>query len=129
MLKSWRIWRCVAVALVAGGIVGVLYWFPPAETGWMPKCPMKLCTGWDCPACGFQRATHALLHGNVAEALAYNYFFVISIPYFVAVVIGKWGVKGKLQWHWQRIVEHRYAVSAYIVLFMLWWVVRNIWGL
>ena len=42
-------------------------------------------TGWDCPACGGQRALHSLLHGRVGEALHFNPFLVVSVPYFLAV--------------------------------------------
>ena len=53
------------------------FFFDPNQQVWMPKCPLRLLTGWNCPACGLQRAAHALLHGRFVEALTYNYFIVI----------------------------------------------------
>lgn len=70
-----------AALIVAAGTV--LYFVDPVGTAWAPKCMFRTITGWQCPGCGISRATHALLHGHFAEALAYNYFFVVSIPYFL----------------------------------------------
>lgn len=38
----------------------------------IPPCPFHALTGLYCPGCGSLRATHALLHGRLAEALQFN---------------------------------------------------------
>lgn len=38
----------------------------------LPPCTFKNLTGCPCCGCGATRATHALLHGNIAEALHLN---------------------------------------------------------
>lgn len=35
-------------------------------------CPMKALTGFDCPACGMQRAVLELLRGDLVESLNYH---------------------------------------------------------
>ena len=62
-------------------IVGFYYFVNPLIGSFPIKCVWLDLTGTQCPACGFQRAVHSLSHGKVLEALRYNYFFIISIPY------------------------------------------------
>ncbi|MDE6491024.1 MAG: DUF2752 domain-containing protein, partial [Muribaculaceae bacterium] len=83
-------------------------------------------TGLQCPGCGFSRAAHAVLHGRWSEALAYNYFFVISIPYLIAVVVASL-LPGCARL--RRYALHRYAAWTYVVMFGLWWVIRNVAGI
>ena len=108
----------------------MLYLFlDPAKYVWMPKCPFHLLTGWNCPACGVQRALHALLNGRPAEALAYNYFFIFSIPYATALVVAA-GLKGFGRGErFIRVAESPILSRVYIVLFFVWWVLRNVLGI
>ncbi len=65
-----------ATAVAAGFVVvvaiAVLWAFDPGTAGFFPGCPMFLWTGWQCPGCGTTRALHAVLHGDVATAWAFN---------------------------------------------------------
>lgn len=82
-------------------------------------------TGLECPSCGSQRALHFLLHGEWAAALACNPFLVLSIPYVLSVAYAcLW--PGKTAQSVKRVVLGRIAVYAYLILFVLWWIVRNI---
>ena len=74
--------------LLAVGVVVGLYFLDPVKYVLMPKCPFKMLTGLSCPGCGIQRAIHALLHGDVAGAVKYNFFLVYSGPYAMAFVVG-----------------------------------------
>ena len=108
-------------------LLGVTYYFvnPSSHTHYI-KCPWYICTGTSCPACGSQRALHALTHGHLLEALRYNYFFVISIPYaLVAVLVSWYNVNHRLD-RLKELAFHRYTLYGYVVLFCAWWVVRNI---
>jgi hypothetical protein len=64
----------VALALVAGGAAYV--WLGP------PVCPTALFLGIPCPGCGLTRATLALLHGDVARALALHPLVFVLSPVF-----------------------------------------------
>ena len=63
--------------------IAVLYWFNPEDYMWMPKCPTKLLFNIDCPGCGFQRAIHAILHGEFKRAFALNPFLFLAAPYAI----------------------------------------------
>jgi len=111
----------IAVLLAAG--LGVVYYFAEPSSVWMPKCPFRFLTGWECPACGSQRALHALLHGRFAEALGCNPFLVISIPYLSAVAYTTFrpgGRSGRLGY-----VQHPYVIRVYAAIFIFWWIFRN----
>lgn len=119
--------RIVFTLLVLSGGV-VLYWLDPARYVFMPKCVFRMLTGWDCPGCGLQRAVHALLHGRFAEALQYNYFLLLALPYVVAVMYMEWFTQGERHLRLRRVLYHHYVLYAYVVLYLMWWVVRNVLG-
>lgn len=56
----------------------------------LPKCAVHELTGFHCPGCGNTRAAHALLHGDVTEALRQNAILVIALPFFVFFVWHTW---------------------------------------
>jgi hypothetical protein len=93
------------------------------------KCPWNLLTNTQCPACGFQRALHALLHGEMSKALAYNYFFILSIPYALLAIASTWynfhHVFDKLK----VVVFHHYTLYCYLILYFAWWIIRNIYNI
>lgn len=109
---------------VAGGIVLVYCFLDPMQE-WAPKCPFKLLTGWDCPACGNQRALHALLHGDWAGAWRYNPYVWFALPYFALVVYTTYEHSPRAA-RWRRIVQHPMTVMVFFMLTMLWWLLRNI---
>ena len=49
----------------------------------MPKCPTKLLFNIDCPGCGFQRAIHAIIHGEFKRAFSLNPFLFLAAPYAI----------------------------------------------
>lgn len=51
-----------------------------------PSCPLYASTGLWCPGCGITRATHALLHGDIAAAFGFNLFF----PLFLGAIALGW---------------------------------------
>ena len=50
----------------------ILFTFPPTSSRFYPQCTFHQITGLLCPGCGTTRALHALLHGRIAEAFAFN---------------------------------------------------------
>lgn len=120
--------RSVVVAVIAAVMLGVMalfYLLDPEQSQLMPKCAFKLLTGLDCPSCGSQRALHALLHGRVADALSFNPFLVLSIPYLIAVM---WGYAKTIPGSdvVRRIAHHPIAMLTYVALFCIWWIARNL---
>lgn len=118
------VWLCIG--LVALAALPVLWYADPEQAAWMPKCMIHTLTGWQCPGCGITRATHALLHGEFARAIAYNWFFVISIPYLLAVLavcnIPALSRRPRLR----NAVAGVRTAWVYVALFGLWFVIRNI---
>lgn len=123
-IKRAIFWGMTALSISA---LIVLYFVDPMYCKWAPKCFFHQLTGWQCPGCGISRATHALLHGHFAEALAYNYFFVISVPYLLSVCVVSAMTKSALGKRLRLFVTGPVIAWSYVVLFCLWWVVRNIY--
>lgn len=73
---------------VAGGVL--LWQVDPHQAGNpLPPCPSLWLTGLFCPGCGSTRALHALVHGDLATALAMNPLLVLSLP-AVALLALEW---------------------------------------
>lgn len=71
---------------------GLLYAFDPSGPGSLfPPCPLFALTGLLCPGCGTTRALHALVHADLARAMAMNPLMVVSIP---AVALMGWDALG-----------------------------------
>ena len=120
-------WRAsYAWAAAALTFIVVLYFLNPTDYVLMPKCPFKLLTGYDCPGCGFQRAMHAFLHGDLVGALRFNPFLVLAVPYLLSLIVSDWLLHGKQAARWQRVTHHPLLLGSYLVLFFVWWVVRNL---
>ncbi len=122
-VRRHRTAAAVAAAAAVAGLA-VAYYFADLGSAWMPKCPFRLLTGFDCPACGSQRALHALVHGRVAESLGHNPFLVISIPYFLLVAYTTFWPQARER-GLLRYVQHPTVIYLYAAVFILWWIVRN----
>ena len=123
-----RIFLAVFFALVAVALP-LIWWFDPIQSEWMPKCIVKSLTGWQCPGCGITRATHAVLHGRFAEALSYNLFFIFSIPYLLAVGLVSYIPALYRRVRLRRVVLGVPLALTYVILFLIWFVVRNLLGI
>ncbi len=114
-------WLTLLVAAVAGA-VATLWWVDPAAAGWLPQCPLHLLTGWHCPGCGATRAAHALLHGDVAQALAKNPLLVCVAPPAAAYWVWNRVRRGP---GWATSVPHR-AILVVLVVMIVYGVLRNL---
>lgn len=113
-----------ATAILAVAVV--LYYYSPTAYRFWPKCPLRLITGLSCPACGIQRALHALLNGHIAQAIAYNYYLVYALPYTAALISARTMPQGKARQRARDILESRTAIGIYVVSFCLWFIIRNV---
>lgn len=120
--KKWL--AAAAIVAIAAAAVAIYYYIDPARVGWMPRCPFRWLTGWQCPACGNQRALHALLHARWADAWGYNPFLIVSLPYLIALVAARLLRSRRPRFY--AAVAHPRVVMTYVVLICLWWVVRNV---
>ena len=111
-------------------LLGAFYYFVNPNIQSFPiQCPWRMLTGTQCPSCGFQRALNALAHGHVCQALSYNYFFILSIPYaLIAVLVSWYNFNHRLD-GLKRIAFHPTTLKAYVILFFAWWIARNLLGL
>lgn len=116
--------RIILISIVTFVIVAY-YLIDPVGYEWMPKCPLLLLTGYECPACGVQRAFHATLHLRFAEALAYNLFLVISLPYLILAFYA-FSLKGPGSGGLRYTLFSRAGVLCYLVLWFAWWIIRNL---
>lgn len=121
--KSRRVVAIVVVATLL--LLGAFYFFvDPGSSIVAPKCVVKALTGYDCPSCGGQRALHALLHGEVADAFRLNPFLVVAVPYLLALLYAHFAT-GRRAARVRQVTHHPAVIWGYVVLFFLWWVVRN----
>lgn len=127
--KFWII--LIPVAIVAAGIF--YYCVNPSESHYAPRCLMKLLTGWQCPSCGGQRALHAFLHGRIAEAVSYNLFFVIAVPFLLVTDYSTLMINrpnpSRFTIALYNFSTSRYTLFSYIAIYLIWWVLRNILGI
>jgi len=77
MIMKWPM--AATVVLLAAGCAMLLR-FPPTEYTFYPECPIHHFFGILCPGCGTTRALAALLHGHIAEALAFNALTTLLAP-------------------------------------------------
>lgn len=60
---------------------------PAAVQHFLLPCPFKKLTGWDCPGCGFQRSTIALVKGNYQESFSvYPAMLPIYLLFITAII-------------------------------------------
>lgn len=109
-----------ALALLAG----VYLLFDPAETVWMPKCPVHVLTGFDCPGCGSQRAFHALLNGDFEGMVRANALLVIFFPFILLTGVAELNKK-----RWPRLyraISQPAVIYSLLGLVIAWTILRNI---
>ena len=113
-------------ALLVVLVVVVYFVFDPASSALFPKCGFLMLTGYKCPGCGMQRMVHALLHGDVVAAFRYNAYLMLVLP-LVAVVLVLECLRNRVPRLYARLPFNAIAVG-YLVLTLVWMVVRNVFG-
>lgn len=76
--------RAVAPPAVTALAAIILLRFPPAQYSFYPQCPIHQFLHLECPGCGATRATAALLHGRLAEAMHFNALVTSLLPFAAA---------------------------------------------
>ena len=123
-LSAKKISLVLAVAGLLAG-VAVLYFFPPGQTWFYPRCVFHQVTGLDCPGCGGLRATHQLLHGHFRAAFALNPLLVVILP-----MLGWFAVAGAVKVATGRELSHPFRHPAWVwgllALVVVFAIVRNL---
>jgi hypothetical protein len=119
-------WLLVLFALcVPAGLV-FLYAVPPVDSPFYPRCFFNMTTGMHCPGCGLTRCLHALLHGDILQALAYNALAVVLILPLLLVETVRLTIPVFTK---KPLARARYSTLFFrllLVLFVAYWIVRNI---
>ncbi len=114
----------VLICALTGGLA-LLYWFPP-ETSWFyPPCLIRTATGFYCPGCGTTRALHALLHGNLRQAVQHNLLLVALLP-ALAAFVGVQALSLAQSGQWRELRFIRYAPVLLLGLMLLFGLLRNL---
>jgi hypothetical protein len=76
-----------------------LYWLPPWQYGFYPRCPIFELTHYQCPGCGMTRALAALLHGQFLLSWHYNPLALLLLPWFaIYFAVNYWRVLHNREW-------------------------------
>lgn len=85
------------------------------------KCIFKSLTGYDCPACGLQRAIVNLSQGNFVEAFWVNPYLALIFPYIALLlfshILKRENLKKKITSMW--------VVIPLATITLSWWIIRN----
>lgn len=98
----------------------------------MPPKPQKYVeetsalTGLPCAGCGSQRAIHALLDLDLAEAIRYNFLLVAILPFLELLIFSSFFRKRFLKLY--LATHHAYVAYSIFAIIMLWWVLRIVLG-
>jgi hypothetical protein len=103
---------CIAAGILL--ILVLLYLINPAESKIVPPCVFNDLTGFYCPGCGTLRATHALLHGDIGEAVTKNPLLFVIFPVLGILAFNK-------KW-----LYHSYTAWSTLIVIILFWALRNI---
>lgn len=124
--KQKRIKRTVLTAVLFI-LCGFIYsaFFSAFQVG-IP-CVFYEITGLKCPGCGITRGMVALLHFDFYNAICYNAFLFLIIAYIVWVYI--FTARHYIRTGIYKLTAGREFISIiFLVLLLLWGIVRNIFG-
>lgn len=124
MTRHRRIIIITTAAVIAAAVVIFIYAnFDPSASNIFPKCVVRSLTGYDCPGCGSQRAIHALLHADIAQAWHYNALLVASLP-LIALLLAAAALRNRAP-RFYAAVNSRPVIIAVAVIVIGWWIFRN----
>ncbi len=117
--------QSVAIVGIVVSASIVVFLFDPATSSFYGKCPFHWLTGLHCPGCGTLRASHQLLHLNVAAAFRFNALTVLSAPFLMYALASRAsiGLRGKPLPAW--FVPARLIWGLFMII-LVFWFLRNI---
>ncbi len=111
-------------AIVAAALSVAYYAVDPASAEFAPRCVFKAVTGLDCPGCGSQRMFHALLHGDITGAWAYNPFLLLMLP-VLALLAYSAATRTRHPRLYARL-NSPFMITTLFILLVGWSIMRNI---
>lgn len=125
MLSQAKIPLIFISVLVGLSLIWLFFSYNPLETQWFPKCPLYTVTSFYCPGCGSQRALHAILHGDIVNAIGHNVLILLlfAIITYEGIVrlFNHYSIKPIKNWlHSSKIT------FSILMVVLLFWVFRNI---
>lgn len=126
MIVRKRFKHLFFVFLISISILGGYYFIYDIFPSLRLKCHFFQITGLKCPSCGITRLVVAFLHLDFKQGIAYNCFLGYTLP-FIVFVIGYCS--------WAYVYDRKYSKwfnvlsVVYIVLLLVFFVIRNIVGI
>lgn len=117
-------WLPVWFAIMGAVVLTVVAVYPPNGQLLYPRCVFQAVTGWQCPGCGVTRATHALLHGDLAAAWRLNPLWVGLLPLLGWTYLA-WLVNDLGNRRWFQPLANRYGVVVLLAALAGFGVARN----
>jgi len=115
----------MAAAAVLVGAAAVLYWIPPTAASFYPRCLFHTLTGFHCPGCGLTRCVHALLHGDLRQAAAYNALALLFLPVLAVCGVRALWAQGKPRAFSARPLPPWFFRMLFCML-ITYWILRNL---
>ena len=102
-------------------------------SGGQVLCPLRLCTGLQCPTCGSTRSILALFNGRPLEAIEFNPVLIATICAFALTRLykshffGNWTVvQGNSSYIWPNLREDKTPIFTSLLLVLVWSIGRNL---
>lgn len=125
-MKRLQTYISIVILIIILALCVVYYKYDPSASLIFPKCPVMSLTGLPCAGCGSQRAIHALLNLDIAAAVRYNFLIVLFIP-IIALLLFTSVFRNRFP-KLYLYTHHPYVIYAMLVIIILWWIMRIVFG-
>jgi hypothetical protein len=125
MSRQSRRWIANLALTIVAATSCLLLRFPPETSGFYPRCPVFTWLHIYCPGCGGTRAMAALLHGRVNEAIHWNVFAVVLLPFaLIFFAVSYWRALRQAEFQWPSVPD--VVCKLVFVLIGVFTVARNL---
>lgn len=106
-------------------VIGILFIFVYENLPFKIPCVFEEITGFYCPGCGVTRMVFALLHGDIRQAIAYNSFVMVLMPFIIVFALNRYycWLKNKKDYWMKRIPDWIWYLL--IIFAILFGILRN----
>lgn len=111
------------VPMVAASVWVLRHVNPNLPGNPLPPCAFHALTGLWCPGCGMTRALHALVHGDVLQALHLNPLGLLMLPVLPAMLFWSWGWQPRVL---QPLMRWLMDPRLWLAAIPAYWLLRNL---